>query len=326
MTSSSHPTVSVIIPNWNGKHLLPACLDSLRGQTFRDFETVVVDNGSKDGSVELLREQYPEVRLLALPINRFFAGAVNHGIKETRSPIVALLNNDAEAEPAWLEALVHGLANHPRCGMAASKILLYDRPDVLNSAGDFVRLDGIPGNRGVWERDLGQYDDQTDVFGACAGAAAYRRSLFDEIGYFDEEYLAYCEDVDLNFRARLAGFECVFVPEARVHHRLSATGGGPLASYLCGRNFIRLAATNMPGSLIRRYWPRIVLAQLKLLGESLRHFREPAARARVRGQLAGLASLTSVGKKRRVVQSLRKVPDVQIEALLAAADHPRSQQ
>ena len=279
----------------------------------------MVDNASQDNSRDLLAERYPEVRVLPLKANIFFSGAVNTGIQRTRGEVVVLLNNDTEAEPTWLAELVGALERHPEAGLAASKILLFDRRDILHSAGDFVGLDGIPGNRGVWQRDNGQFDEETYVFSACAAAAAYRRSLLEELGGFDEDFVGYCEDVDLSFRAQLAGYRCIFAPRARVYHRLSATGGGPLASYLCGRNFIYLIAKNMPSSLLARYWPRILAAQLRYMGASLRHFREPAARARLRGQLAGIMGLPRMLRKRREVQARRRAADSYIEEMLAQA-------
>ncbi|MDO8670187.1 MAG: glycosyltransferase family 2 protein, partial [Dehalococcoidia bacterium] len=276
----------------------------------------VVDNGSSDNSVDLLAARYPEVRIIKLPTNRFFSGAVNAGIRQTERAIVVLLNNDTEAEPQWLASLVEALERNPNAGMAASKMLLFDRRDVLNSAGDFYGIDGIPGNRGVWERDQGQYDESLEVFGACAGAAAYCREMLDAIGLLDEDFVGYCEDVDLNFRAQLAGYRCVFAPAARVYHMLSATGGGTVASFLCGRNFVSVMAKNMPAGLFRRYWPRILMAQLRFVGQSLQHFREPSARARLRGQLAGLGHLPVMLGKRKQVKRLQKVSEDYIESIL----------
>ncbi|MBI2906570.1 MAG: glycosyltransferase family 2 protein [Chloroflexi bacterium] len=311
------PWVTVIIPNWNGRAHLPTCLEALRGQTFHDFRAVVVDNGSTDDSVPFLRSDYPEVEVLRLPKNVFFSGAVNEGIRQSESPLIALLNNDTEAEPLWLEELVRALDEHPEAGMAASKMLLFDRRDVLNSAGDFYGADGIPGNRGVWERDEGQYDAQTLVFGACAGAALYRRSMLDDIGLFDEDFVGYCEDVDLSFRAQLGGYRCVFAPKARVYHRLSATGGGRTASYLCGRNFIGVIVKDMPGSLIGKHWCKLLATQVGYALHSLWHARELAARARLRGQLAGLAQMPKMLEKRRSIQASRRVRDEYIESILS---------
>jgi GT2 family glycosyltransferase len=314
--------ISVVIPSGNGRHLLPGCLDALREQTCRDFEVVVVDNASTDGTTALLRERYPEVRLLELGYNGAFARAVNAGIRATRGEIVVLLNNDTAPEPTWLAELVGALDAAPDAGMAASKMLLWDRRDTLHSAGDFYGLDGVPGSRGVWTRDDGRYDRDRYVFGACGGAAAYRRSMLGRVGTFDGALVAYCEDVDLNLRAQAAGYRCVFAPRARVYHRLSATGGGPLASYYCGRNFITVLARDLPGPTLARHWPKIARAQVAYALESLRHLREPAARARLRGQVAGLLRLPLALAQRRRIQPRRRVAVEYLEALMARGDGP----
>lgn len=287
--------IDVIVPNHNGSALLPVCLDSLRAQTRRDFVVTVVDDASTDDSLALLRSRYPEVRVLALTQNRGFAAAVNAALAATNRPFVALLNNDTEADPRWLEALIGALKRWPQFAFAAAKLRLFDRREVLHSAGDFYRLNGEPGNRGVWEVDRGQYDAYTEVFGPCAGAAAYRRSALELLAedgkVFDEALVMYCEDVDLNLRARRKGLRTIFVPTAVVYHRLSASGGGALASYYCGRNFPLVWVKNMPPPLARRYWPALLASQVRFALHSLLHVREPAARARLRGQLAGLRAL-----------------------------------
>ncbi len=287
--------IDVIIPNYNGRELLPTCLDSLRAQTRRDFQVTVVDDASTDDSVALIRSRYPEVQVVQLPQNRGFAAAVNVALAQTDRPFVVLLNNDTEADPQWLAALIGALERWPQFAFAASKLRLFDRRHVLHSAGDFYRLNGEPGNRGVWEVDRGQYDVFVEVFGPCAGAAAYRRSALELLatdGYvFDEELVMYCEDVDLNLRARRRGLRTIFVPTAVVYHRLSASGGGVLASYYCGRNMPLVWVKNMPTPLARRYWPALLLSQLRFALHSLRHIREPAARARLRGQFDGLRAL-----------------------------------
>jgi GT2 family glycosyltransferase len=299
--------IDIIIPNYDGAAHLPVCLQALRAQTRRDFRTLVVDDGSRDESLALLARDFPEVAVLALPANCGLAAAVNAGIAATGAPFVVLLNNDTEAEPEWLARLVGALEAEPSYAIAASKLLLFDRRDTLHSAGDFYRVDGVPGNRGVWQRDDGRFDRAEPVFGACAGAAAYRREVLAALAeggkVFDEDLVMYCEDVDLNLRAWRRGLRTIFVPEARVYHKLSATGGGALASYYCGRNFPLVWAKNMPAGLARRYWPHLLRAQLGFTLEGLRHVREPAARARLRGQLAGLRALPRFLAKRRVAQA-----------------------
>ncbi len=316
----AQPLVSVVIPNWNGAHLLPTCLDSLRRQTCADFEVIVVDDASTDDSRGLLAREYPEARVLAFESNRGFARGVNAGIRAAQGRVIALLNNDTEADPHWLEELVRALEAEPRAGMAASKLRLFDRREVLHSAGDFYRVDGIPGNRGVWEEDRGQYDApdaQPPVFGACGGAAAYRRELLDAIGLFDEDLGSYCEDVDLNWRARLAGLGCAYAPRAVVYHRLSATGGGTRASYFVGRNFILVLVKDYPAALWKKYWRRILAAQWQITREALRSGRGAAARARLRGQLAALAALPRFLAKRRATQRGRRVSAAELEQWLA---------
>ena len=166
---------------------MPVCLESLRRQTFRHFTTIVVDNGSTDGSVALVERDYPEVALIRLPENLVFSGAVNAGIRASDSEMVVLLNNDTEADERWLEELAAAFVSQRECGWFASKLRLFDRRLVIHSAGDVYGKDGTPGNRGVWEEDRGQYDVPGEVFGACGGAAAYRRSMLEDVGLFDEE-------------------------------------------------------------------------------------------------------------------------------------------
>jgi GT2 family glycosyltransferase len=295
--------IDVIIPNYNGALLLPTCLDSLRAQSRQDFTVTVVDDGSSDGSLALLTEHYIEVRVLARPQNHGLAVAVNAGIAVTRAPYVVLLNNDTEADPRWLDQLVSALEHRPQYAFAASKLMLFDRRDHIHSAGDYYQITGEPGSRGVWDRDIGQYDVVSEVFGPCAGAAAYRRSALESLAedgrVFDEDLVMYCEDVDLNLRARRAGLRTIFVPTAVVYHKLSATGGGTLASYYCGRNFALVWAKNMPGPLARRHWPDLLRSQLGFTLQSLRHLHEPAARARLRGQMAALHNLPRFLAKRR---------------------------
>jgi len=322
---STHPLVSIIIPNWNGARHLPTCLEALRRQTYRHFEVIVADNASTDGSQELLRRDYPEVRLIALPENRGFTGACNAGLRAARGDILVLLNNDTEADPRWLAAIADAFERHPEVGLIASKMLLFDRRNVFHTAGDFYRVDGLPGNRGVWQADTGQYEREEYVFSACGGAAAYRRAMLDEIGLLDEDFFYSCEDVDLAWRAQLAGWRCLYVPQAVVYHRLAATGGGVTASFYDGRNFLYVIVKNYPGSLLRRYWPQIVKAQLRLALESLRAWRGAAARARLRGQIAGLLTLPRLVRKRREVQRLRRVSDEYLLSVLTPVDRAGGQ-
>ena len=314
--SSAAAQVSIIIPNWNGIHHLAGCLNALRAQTYSHTEVILVDNGSTDGSVAFVTEHYPEVRLLALEHNLGLTGGNNLGFEAARGEILISLNNDTEAHPHFVEALASALTEHPEAGMAAAKMLLFDRRDHIHSAGDGYGKDGIPFNRGVWQRDEGQFDEPGWVFGGCGGAVAYRRTMLDAIGDFDESFFMYCEDVDLNWRAQLAGWKCWYTPQAIVYHKLSATGGGPIASYHTGRNTLWVIAKNLPGPLLRRYWTRIVRAQWAIAREALGAWRGEAARARLRGQLAGFVRLPGRLGQRRAIQAGRRVSDAYIDSLL----------
>jgi GT2 family glycosyltransferase len=311
------PLVSVVVPNWNGDRFIRPCLASLARQSYPRLEIIVVDDASTDGSAALIAREFPEIELIRLARNRGFAHAVNVGITRSSGGIVALLNNDAVAEVEWVVELVGALDRHPEAGSVASKMLLWDRPQVLNSAGDLFRRSGVPDNRGAWEEDRGQYDEEMEVFGASGGAAAYRRSMLDEIGLFDEQLSMYCEDVDLAFRAQIAGYRCVYAPRARVFHRLSASGGGTLASYQCGRNFVWLLARDVPIAAWRRDWRLMVRTQLGLTLRSLRHFREPAARAWLRGQVAGILTAPRLALQRPRLYRHRRVSDGRLLALMS---------
>jgi GT2 family glycosyltransferase len=310
------PLASVVIPNWNGLQHLPVCLDALRAQTYPHLEVILVDNGSIDGSQAFVTEHYPEVRLLALDRNLGLTGGNNVGFRAAQGEILVSLNNDTEADPRFVEALVTALRDHPQAGLAAAKMLLFDRRDVIHSAGDGYGADGIPFNRGVWQRDEGQFDEAGWVFGGCGGAVAYRRAMLDEIGMFDEAFFMYCEDVDLNWRAQLAGWTCWYTPEAVVYHKLSATGGGPIASFYTGRNTLWVIAKNYPGALLRKHWRRVLSAQWAVTRDALRAWRGEASRARLRGQLAGLLGWPRMLKKRRAIQAARRVPDEYVASLL----------
>lgn len=311
-----NPFLSIIIPHHNAVHHLPPCFNALRGQTYPHLEIILVDNGSSDESVALTRRNYPEVKAIELGQNFGFTAAINRGIVQANGEVIVPLNNDTEVAPGWAQALVEALKTYPEAGIVASKMLLFDRRDTLHSAGDSFGTDGIPINRGVWQKDEGQFDQDTYIFGGCGGAVAYRREMLDDIGLFDEDLFTYLEDVDLNWRAQLAGYRAVFAPEAIVYHHLSATGGGVLASYYTGRNTIFVLAKDLPGSIFRRHWRAIIGAQFKITFDALRAWRGEAARARLRGQLAGLWGLPKWLRKRKAVLRTKRVDDAYLESLL----------
>jgi GT2 family glycosyltransferase len=310
---------SVIIPNWNGAPHLPSCLDALQRQTYTDYEAIVVDNGSSDGSLSLLTRHYPQVRVIALPHNLGFAGGSNVGLRAASGEILVILNNDTKVEPGWLEALLSALEKHPDAGMATPKVRLWDDPERLHTTGDYVRTNGIPDSRGVWEVDVGQYDDQIYVFGAAGVAPAYRQEMLQQIGLFDADFGSYCEDVDLSWRAQLAGYRCVYVPEAVLYHKVSATGKGVIRSFRVARNTIWTLIKNLPVRLWQRHRHEIVAAQSHRFASALRAWRGEEARATLRGQLAGLCTPRHLWIKRRHIQAMCRVEEAYLESLLEPA-------
>jgi GT2 family glycosyltransferase len=234
------PLVSVIVVNYNGLHLLKECLDSLREQAFTDFETIFVDNASSDGSVEFVESGYPEVKIVKNRKNLGYGGGNNAGIRVSAGRYVVLLNNDTKVDPRWLQQLVEAAGKEGRTGMCASKILNYYEPDVIDNTGLLMYRDGIARGRGRLEKDTGQYDSGEEVFFPSGCAGLYKREMLDEIGLLDEDFFLYVEDVDIGLRGRLAGWRCVYVPNAVVYHKYSATTEpySPLKAYLVERNRI----------------------------------------------------------------------------------------
>lgn len=300
--------------------MLRDCLASLRRQSYPSREIIVVDNGSSDGSIDLVRDEFPEVRIIALAHNRGFAGGCNAGIQAATGQLIATINNDAFAEATWLEEMVRAAQIDEKIGMVASKLLFAHEPTTVNAAGICVDRAGI-----AWDRHSGFTDDASEadqeIFGPCAAAALYSRRLFDEVGTFDEDFYCYLEDVDLAWRAQLAGWRCVYAPRARALHRHSATAGrnSRFKRYHLGRNKIWMIAKNYPSPAIWFYLPIILLYEVVGLlvvtltpggtGSSL------ADRlAGVAGRVDGLAALPAALGKRR--EAAKRHPMVGRQAFL----------
>jgi GT2 family glycosyltransferase len=268
----SEPVVSVVIPNWNGRPFLERCLSSLREAVGADVETIVVDNASSDGSVDLIRERFPEVRVVAVDANRGFAGAVNAGARAARGRYLAILNNDTEVSAAWLDELVACLERHPRAASVASKVLRLDDRLVLDGAGDTMTWSLKAYRRGRGERDRGQYDQEEQVFSAAGTACLWRADVFRELGGFDESFFAFYEDVDLGFRARLAGYECWYAPGGLVYHAGHAaarTRWREFDSLHSVRNRWATAVKNAPSGWLLRNWHSVLAGETLSLGRSV---------------------------------------------------------
>ena len=262
------PQITVIIPNWNGRALLPVCLSSLARQSVRDFAVLLVDNGSQDGSVAFVREHFPFVHCLELPENRGFGAAVNAGIAACASPWLFLLNNDTEVEEHCLERLLAAIKQYADADFFALKMVNFHDRAILDGAGDAALRAGVGYRLGTMEQDQGQYDEDRPVFGACAGAALYSRRLFEGIGLFDEDFFAYLEDVDVNFRACRAGLKCRYLAGAVVYHVGSASSGArisPLTVRLSTRNCFFVGAKNYSLPSLPRLLPAMLIYQVAWL-------------------------------------------------------------
>ena len=239
--------VSVVIPNYNGKRFLAACLKALLSDA-PEAELLVVDNGSADGSRELVEREFPGVRLIALDQNYGFPRAVNEGIRAASRPYVILLNNDTEVLPGFTDALADALEADGRAFSAQAKLISLQDPERIDDAGNYYCALGWAFARGK-DRPAACYEKPGAVFAACAGAAAYRRELFEKIGSFDEAHFAYLEDIDVGWRARIAGYRNLYVPSAKVLHAGSGTSGSRYNEFkvsLSSRNNIYLIWKNMP--------------------------------------------------------------------------------
>jgi GT2 family glycosyltransferase len=319
--------ISVVIVNWNRRELLRACLESLRRQTGPAFETIVVDNGSADGSPQVALDF--GARLIGNATNRGFCAANNQGIAAASGEFVALLNNDAEAEPGWLAALHRACSRAPEVGMAASKVLVWEDPKRIDKAGHLIFPDGQNRGRGAGAVDRGQFDREEEVLWPDGCAAMYRKSMLDRIGGFDEDFFAYGDDAELGLRARIAGWKCVYTPDAVVrHHRGSTLGkGSGRRLELIERNRLLLALKLFPWSLL---WLNPVYFALRLAAGAAMagrgagdtaHFPGVAgkwemARAIVRGDLAALGMAPRMLRKRAEIRRLRKLSPGEVRRLI----------
>ncbi len=290
------------------------CLETLRRQIFKDFETIVVDNGSMDGSAQLVQEQFPEVLLIQLDRNVGFSAANNIGVQHARGKYIALLNNDTEVDPHWLEELVKALESRPDIDFCASKMLVYDRRELADACGDFYSIDGTGGKLGRLQLTV-LYNEPQEVFGACAGAAIYRRELLEELGGFDEDFFLAHEDTDLSFRAQLRGHRCLYVPTAIVYHHVSATIGVDSDTYIYygHRNAEYVYIKNMPGPLLWRSLPSHLLLNVALF---LFYMRRGQAGPFLRAKWDALKALPSLLRKRWEIQRRRSVSVKYIAGLL----------
>jgi len=327
--------VCVVVVNWNRCDLLRACLHSLANQrTDGPFEVIVVDNGSADGSPEMVEREFStqtrfRLQLIRNDRNLGFCAANNQAFAASKSEFVALLNNDAEAEPAWLESLCRVFDNAADVGMAACKILVAEEPVRIDKVGHLIYPDGQNRGRGTGELDVGQYDRVEEVLWPDGCAAMYRRAMLDVIGGFDEDFFAYADDAELGLRARIAGWRCLYTPFAVVRHHRGATLGkfSTRRLALIERNRILLVAKLFPWSL---FWLNGVYYGLRLIAGAWAGARGkgevgrlPGLRGKLRGawalvlgDLEAMWLLPRILRKRRQVNRYRKLSPAQVKKLL----------
>lgn len=248
--------ITLIIPNYNGINFIKDCLQSILHQEpdTPEYQVLVVDNGSEDGSLELVREHFPQVAVLALPSNTGFCHAVNMGIEASETPYIILLNNDTKAAPSFVRSLYDAIEDKPAAFSVSARMLIWDDPSLIDDAGDRYCALGWAYARGKG-RPAKEYDRPAEIFFACGGAAIYRRSVFDEIGLFDEAHFAYLEDLDIGYRARLHGYKNYYEPAAEVVHYGSATSGSRYNKWKTAHssaNSVYVIAKNMP--LLQWIW------------------------------------------------------------------------
>lgn len=296
--------ISVVILNFNGRKYMGPCLDSLSTQTYRDFEVIVVDNGSSDGSMDYMKANYPWVKMVRNERNLGFAAGTNVGIKHAQGDYILTLNNDTRADKNFIEHIVKPMAADNKVGMCAPKMLFPDGR--INSVGICLSRSGAAWDRGMFEQDMGQYDSKEEVFGPCGGAALYRREMLAEIGLFDEDFFLYMEDVDLAFRARLAGWKCVYAPNARVYHFHGGTAGygSDLSVYYGNRHIIWYIAKNFSKSLLLTSIPWIVGRNIAVIPY---YALRGQGRVILKSKFDALKCLPKMLRKRGMI--IRKVPE-----------------
>ena len=314
---NSEPVVSIIIPNWNGKHLLKTCLTSIQKQTFKEFEIILIDNGSVDGSVNYVNRFFSKVKIISLNKNYGFARAVNLGIKAAKGNFVVLINNDTEVEKDCLKYLVETARIHPEVGFVATKMLNFYKRNEIDSAGDYIDIVGHANNIGLGEEDGPKFNEAGFVFLITGGGGLFKRIVFEKVGFFDEDYFAYMEDVDLCLRSQFQGFKGWYEPRAIIYHIHKATSSKNLAflEYLQFRNMTQTIIKDFPTSILLKKWRwlKIILVHFNTIFYQLKNgfWWAPFL-----ADLWILFHLPHLLKERKRIQSSRKVSDEYIESFL----------
>ena len=326
--ASSTPLISVVVLNWNGDRVIESCLRSVQAQTYGPLEVIVVDNASADGSVEVIRSQFPKTQLIVNKANLGFGGGNNVGIRASQGTYIMVLNNDTRLHPNCIEELKRSVEQEEGYGACASKILLESPGNLIDAAGIVVCPDGLSIGRGRLEEGE-RFNQEVEVFFGSGCACLYRREMLEDVGLYDEDFFAYAEDTDLGWRARLAGWKCTYNPKAIVYHVHSASSGtySRLKAFLVERNRIWVAIKNFP-------FPLLVLGQLYTLKryfwQAYGAFTGRGAAGRFTAQCSRVelakillkvylciwTSLPTLLRKRRQIQKKRLIPNREVYRLL----------
>lgn len=302
--------VSVVIPNWNGKSFLRDCLTSLKSQTYKNLEILIIDNGSTDGSKEYISKYFKDVKVIPLEKNIGFAPAVNKGIVNSSGDFIFLLNNDTKLHKDCIQYLVKALKDHRDVGMVAAKMLSFYNPELIDSAGDYIDSVGHANNIGMGNQNGKKFNKSGYVFLVTGGGAIFKKKVFQKVGLLDEDYFAYFEDVDLCFRAQLVGFKAWYESKAVILHVHKATSRRirKFTEYLQYRNMTMTIIKNFPNSLLihKNNWLKILLVNLNTFKYliSIGCFKEA-----LQAEIYILTHITQLLRKRREIQRSKKVTD-----------------
>lgn len=304
--------ITVVIPNWNGMRWLKGCLESLSSQDYQGFDTLVIDNGSTDGSVQFIKENFPGIKVMCLDRNTGFANAVNIGIENSTTPYIALLNTDTQAYPDWLSSLLRKIeSSPPEVAAINPQMLQMENPELIDDAGDELSWYGAATKRGNGE-PAEDYGKEEEVFSPCAGASLYRRDFLSRAGGFDPAFFAYMEDVDLGLRGRLMGYRYLYLPKAKVLHE-SHGSGIQFARYveLITRNRLLLFTKNIPSSLLLRHVPELLYGQLYFFCAYARPLSS------FKGYLSFLAALPAAIRQKRAMKKEFCIDKPEIDVMLS---------
>jgi GT2 family glycosyltransferase len=329
MTDQDSPLISVVVLNWNGYQVLDNCLKSLYDQTYQPLEIIVVDNASTDGSVDFVRQKFQDVHLIINEKNLGFGAGNNIGIQASQGSYIMILNNDTRLDPKCVEELKRSIEKDKGYGACASKILLENKPDVIDGVGIVVCPDGLSFGRGRLE-NRGRYDAEEEIFFASDCACLYRREMLDDIGLYDEDFFAYADETDMGWRAQLAGWKCIYSPKAIVYHLHSVSSGGRVSSFkafLVERNRIWVAVKNFPLSMIifgqlYTLWRYVFQAYGALRGKGAagrftnNFSKGELVKILLKAYLSACKQVPLMLKKRKMIQQKKRITNREIYRLI----------